>query len=291
MKMKKIIAAALVFALSTGSTVFASAANPTPENNTADIKATYNAETPDPATVYSVDVAWGSLEYTYNSGTTRTWDTETLMFEETEGTPAWSCAAGADTITVTNHSNTGITASFTYGATNDSSISGSFSQAAVVLGAAQENTEQNAAPSGQTTLSLNGALTDTTAVKEEIGQVTVEIGEESGSAHIEVLRGNAKGMDIVLHPDGTGIYTAEIKTDEIINALSINGKLLEVPLTLSSTIVTILGTTYELRLLSDSDLSGDLFKPGALPDIKLSEAGNYQLKIDINTKKWTLEKQ
>lgn len=179
MKMKKIIATALVFALSMGSTVFASEAGPTPENNTADIKATYNADEPEPATVYSVDVAWGSLEYTYSSGTTRSWNPETLKFEETEGTPEWSCATEADTITVTNHSNAGIKASFTYEETNSSGISGSFSQAAVVLGAAQEDTARDAAPSGQTTLSLNGDLTDTTAVKEKIGQVTVKISGET----------------------------------------------------------------------------------------------------------------
>lgn len=278
MKMKKIIATALVFALSMGSTVFASEAGPTPENNTADIKATYNADEPEPATVYSVDVAWGSLEYTYSSGTTRSWNPETLKFEETEGTPEWSCATEADTITVTNHSNAGIKASFTYEETNSSGISGSFSQAAVVLGAAQEDTARDAAPSGQTTLSLNGDLTDTTAVKKEIGQVTVEIdGNNSIDATLAYQNGTPPESIKLYSTEQEGVYTFTYKA------------VAQVGIKITFYIDNV---SYSMLAQDTSNLSyyerGPLDKRGASSYIKFP-IGTYKITFDINNMIWSSE--
>ena len=57
---KKIIAAtlALTLSMSMGNFVYAA------EDSSADIKATYQAGKENTDTVYSVDVKWGSLEYT-----------------------------------------------------------------------------------------------------------------------------------------------------------------------------------------------------------------------------------
>ena len=97
---KKIIAAtlALTLSMSMGNFVYAA------EDESADIKATYQAGKENTDTVYSVDVKWGSLEYTYSSGVTKSWDPTTLKYKETSGTSSWTCQEGADQITVTNNS-------------------------------------------------------------------------------------------------------------------------------------------------------------------------------------------
>ena len=75
--MKKIIAAtlALTLSMSMGNFVYAT------DDSSADIKATYQAGKENTDTVYSVDVKWGSLEYTYSSGVTKSWDPETLKYK------------------------------------------------------------------------------------------------------------------------------------------------------------------------------------------------------------------
>lgn len=169
--MKKIIAAtlALTLSMSMGNLVYAV------ENKSYDIKATYQAGKENIDTVYSVDVEWGSLEYTYSWGVTKSWNPTTLKFEETSGTSSWTCPEGADQIIVTNNSNAGITASLAYDKT-DNSISGTFTKDTIVLKSA-EGTKVGESPSETTTLSLTGAPSGATAEKKKIGNVTVTISE------------------------------------------------------------------------------------------------------------------
>ena len=129
---KKIIAAtlALTLSMSMGNFVYAA------EDSSADIKATYQAGKENTDTVYSVDVKWGNLEYTYSSGVTKSWDPTTLKYQETSGTSSWTCQEGADQITVTNNSNADITASLAYGKT-DSNITGTFTNSKIGLKSAE----------------------------------------------------------------------------------------------------------------------------------------------------------
>ena len=174
--MKKIIAAtlALTLSMSMGNFVYAA------EDESADIKATYQAGKENTDTVYSVDVKWGSLEYTYSSGVTKSWDPTTLKYKETSGTSSWTCQDGADQITVTNNSNADITASLAYAETG-SNITGTFTNSKIGLKSA-EGTNVGKSPSETTTLSLKGALSDTTAVKKEIGNVKVTISDYIGTS-------------------------------------------------------------------------------------------------------------
>lgn len=185
---KKIIAAtlALTLSMSMGNFVYAA------EDSSADIKATYQAGKENTDTVYSVDVKWGSLEYTYSSGVTKSWDPTTLKYKETSGTSSWTCQDGADQITVTNNSNADITASLAYDKT-DSNITGTFTNSKIGLKSA-EGTNVGESPSETTTLSLKGALSDTTAVKKEIGNVTVTISDYIGTYSNYKWNGNG-GID------------------------------------------------------------------------------------------------
>lgn len=175
--MKKIIAAALALTLSMSMGNFAYAAegsSTVPEGGSADIKATYQAGTETAGTVYSVDVAWGSLEYRYNSGATKVWDPETLMYKETSGAASWTCENEANQITVTNNSNVPVKATFSYEQKNSSGITGTFDKDEVKLATAV-GTEVNNAPSDTVKLTLNGDLSSSTTEKTEIGSVTVSI--------------------------------------------------------------------------------------------------------------------
>ena len=202
--MKKIIATtlALTLSMSMGNLVYAV------EDQSADIKATYQAGKEITDTVYSVDVKWGSLEYTYSSGVTKSWDPTTLKYKETSGTSSWTCQEGADQITVTNNSNADITASLTYGKT-DSNITGTFTNSKIGLKSA-EGTKVGESPSETTTLSLKGALSDTTAEKKEIGNVTVTISDYVGKYSNYMWDGNGSISWRYLYTTLTdGVYTVE----------------------------------------------------------------------------------
>ena len=202
--MKKIIAAtlALTLSMSMGNLVYAV------EDKSADIKATYQAGKENTDTVYSVDVKWGSLEYTYSSGVTKSWDPTTLKYKETPGTSSWTCPEGADQITVTNNSNADITASLAYGQT-DSNITGTFTNSKIGLKSA-EGTNVGESPSETTTLSLKGALLDTAAEKKEIGNVTVTISDYVGTSSNYKWNGNGNIDWGVLKTTLTdGVYTVE----------------------------------------------------------------------------------
>ena len=202
--MKKMIAAtlALTLSMSMGNLVYAV------EDKSADIKATYQAGKENTDTVYSVDVKWGSLEYTYSSGVTKSWDPTTLKYKETSGTSSWTCQQGADQITVTNNSNADITASLAYGKT-DSNITGTFTNSKIGLKSA-EGTNVGESPSETTTLSLKGALSDTTAEKKEIGNVTVTISDYVGTYSNYKWDGNGSISWGYLYTTLTdGVYTVE----------------------------------------------------------------------------------
>lgn len=294
MKMKKIIAAALVFALSTGSTVFASEAGPTPENNTADIKATYNAETPEPKTVYSVDVAWGSLEYTYSSGTKRSWNPETLKFEDTTGTSEWSCAENADKINITNNSNTAITATLAYEPTN-SSISGSFDKTKINLKTAEGTTVGNG-PSGTATLSLSGTLSDTATTKTAIGKVTVTIGEfQGGVADTSIISGT---YNIFETTSEDNVYVSEGQRGAKGYMIGLSGRTLTNNEYVPLNGLTINGIDYfisaesEIQLESNKPVSfgltannngNYLFRITPWSDIKAGKSFHYTITINTET--------
>lgn len=204
--MKKIIAAtlALTLSMSMGNFVYAA------EDESADIKATYQAGKENTDTVYSVDVKWGSLEYTYSSGVTKSWDPTTLKYKETSGTSSWTCQDGADQITVTNNSNADITASLAYAETG-SNITGTFTNSKIGLKSA-EGTNVGKSPSETTTLSLKGALSDTTAVKKEIGNVKVTISDYIGTSSNYKWDGNGNISWGYLYTTLTdGVYTVEKK--------------------------------------------------------------------------------
>lgn len=77
--MKKVFTTLMVMALMLTTSVTAFAADITEIGGTdgADVKASYRPG--GDATIYSVDIEWGAMEFTYNDASTNTWDPDTHL--------------------------------------------------------------------------------------------------------------------------------------------------------------------------------------------------------------------
>ena len=125
-------------------------------------------------TVYSVDITWGDMAFTYTAEA-GIWDPTTHKTTGAEG-GVWKVdKEGGNTITVTNHSNTDVTAAFSYAAASGfDGIRGSFDKESLALKTAV-GTEVANAPSGTAALTLDGALGSDTTANTTIGTITVTL--------------------------------------------------------------------------------------------------------------------
>lgn len=175
--MKKVLTIILSLALLSMASVTAFAASPITSvggSDSADVKGTYVAGGT-AATVYSVDIAWGSMDFTYTDASQGTWNPENHQYDGAVAAN-WSCETDANKITVTNHSNAAVIAQFSYAPESGyNGINGAFSNETLNLGTAV-GTEVSSAPSGSVTLSLTGELSSETAANTKIGTVTVTLG-------------------------------------------------------------------------------------------------------------------
>ena len=126
------------------------------------------------ATVYSVDISWGSMDFKYTDASEGTWDPKSHSYSGGSG-GKWSCDEGANVITVKNHSNAGVAVNFTYQSSSDyTAINGDFDKSTLSLDTAV-GTEATNPPSGSVSLSLGGALSNTATSGVKIGTVTVTL--------------------------------------------------------------------------------------------------------------------
>lgn len=177
--MKKTIAMLLTVMLLSFASVSAFAASETitqkGASGSADVKGTYVAGSA-AGTVYSVDIAWGSMEFTYKDASEGTWNPKTHRYDNTVAAE-WSCEEGANEVSVTNHSNTAVTAQLDYAAEQGNEITGKFSKGKLNLRSAVDTDPSNA-PKSSATLELNGALSADKTVSTKIGTVTVTLVNE-----------------------------------------------------------------------------------------------------------------
>lgn len=167
------LALAAVFALAPVS-AFADSTIGT-ANGTAshDVKATYVAGTPG-STVYSVEITWGEMEFTYTAAAEGTWDPTTHTYDNGEGGGNWT--ANGNTVKVTNHSNTDVTATLTYTAAEGfTGIDGRFDNASLPLATAVNTSVENA-PNATSTLTLYGTLDPSVTTSTTVGTITVTLG-------------------------------------------------------------------------------------------------------------------
>lgn len=156
-----VIAAAPVTAFALGS------------NETQDIQvmAKYSGGTTTPD-VYSVNISWGNMKFTYSEGSSRSWDPDTHQYS-TSSTKSWR--ADGNTVTVTNHSNVDVTVRFSYAPVEKyKAVTGQLSTTSETLDAGVEN-QPASADSVTSTLTLSGALPSSVTEFAHVGTITVSI--------------------------------------------------------------------------------------------------------------------
>lgn len=183
MKTKKVLAVvlALVMALALSVTAFAAAGEnngkkPEDAPTKIDVTGAYSGEGT-PADVYSVDISWGSMEFTYKTTGDKTWNPETHEYNVTEG-DGWVVEDGADVVTVVNHSNAAVQVAFSFEKDNEpykGPYTGSMTNESETLDPAVENTDPDTAPSTTSKLQLTGKLNAVQTESTKLGQITVSL--------------------------------------------------------------------------------------------------------------------
>lgn len=173
--MKKIIKSvlAVVMILNLGIPAFAAESVGKNGSQNIDVTAKYSGAVTSPE-VYSVDIAWDSMIFTYTETGTMVWNPDTHTYEENL-TASWD-KESADLI-VTNHSNVEVNVTFDYLPVEAYGITTSLSNAgvAVELAAGVEGDVEGAA-STTATLHISGTPNDTvTSDGVVVGTITVKI--------------------------------------------------------------------------------------------------------------------
>lgn len=174
--MKKLIATALALTMTLSLSTTALAAGNVDgagvgSQDPIDVTAKYNDSTADPI-VYSVDLTWEDMTFTYNESGTRTWDPDTHTYTDTTSA-GWDKIAAA--VTATNHSNTEVTVSFTYTPQGATGVNASMSKDSFKLAAGVEN-KPNEAATDSSILTITGTPNNSvTAEGVTIGTITVTI--------------------------------------------------------------------------------------------------------------------
>lgn len=169
--MKKFVSIilALVMVMSLSTTAFA--VTITTGNQSIDVEAKYQDNT-STATVYSVEVTWGAMKFTYGESGSKTWNPDNHTYS---GNTSAAWTASGNTVTVTNHSNAAVTASFAFDALAAySTVTGSFDIVSDTLDAGIVG-GYDKADKVVSTLTLAGTLAETVSDFTRIGTITVTI--------------------------------------------------------------------------------------------------------------------
>lgn len=133
------------------------------------------------ASIISVDVKWDSMNFIYAAKQQGVWDPATHQYKDTVDEKSW--VNDKSNITVTNHSNVDVKASFEFDPkTSDSSVTGKFEcnnteKNSVELTAGEEG-EPESADCKTVQFVIGGSLSDGVAPSTQIGTITVLVEEK-----------------------------------------------------------------------------------------------------------------
>lgn len=253
--MKKLLALTLTMAMLFTMTAMAENKITTNQGTAStDVKATYVAGSPD-TTIYSVDITWGSMDFTYTDGSKGTWNPETHSYDD--GTDGKWTATG-NTITVTNHSNAAVSATISFN-TDITTITPIFDNEVLKLATA-DGTAVDSAPTATSTLTLDGSIESTDIVDGKIGTVTVTIegykvendtNSENNSIpiidDISLVGGLGTSSGLILKVEGENLNIINKDNfDEYIEIIATNEDNISMPLTfkLNGTMQNTVSYTY-----------------------------------------------
>jgi hypothetical protein len=148
------------------------------DSATINVKGKIGAASESPEEIVSVDVAWGEMEFTYTPATQGTWNPTTHSYDG--GSEAGWSAIGNE-ISVTNHSNVGVTASFAFDTAEGLEIKGGFyadneEVTSVSLDSAENPTEEKTLSKTVCFQVESGTITKDT---DSLGTITVTIEKTS----------------------------------------------------------------------------------------------------------------
>ena len=200
--MKKLIslALAIVMIMCLGTTAFAATAE-APGDYTADVTGSYVAGNESNAIVYCVDITWSDLDFTYHAEKGAVWDPDTLKYSEVE--PAyWE---GEGTITVSNRSNTKITAAPKYAPAEGYGNAGmDFSTSKLKVASAAES---GTAQTGTITVTPNGFLPAMDEA-DTIGTITLTIAQDADVTVAELTELADEIEQFIAEAKTNGAYAA-----------------------------------------------------------------------------------
>lgn len=171
--MKKLLvlslAIVMMFAMATTSFAAITAAD---GSETADVTAKYKAGATDGEIVYSVNVTFDNMTFTYTGKGASKWDPESHSYPEVAA-EGWDKTEA--NIKVTNHSNASVavTVSYTESA-NAGDVDGAISNGTFTLATAVETTVENA-PTNTAKLTISGTPAESATAGVVVGTVTVAI--------------------------------------------------------------------------------------------------------------------
>ena len=168
--MKKIasLILALVLIVSMDTTAFA--AEPGDSEN-IDVTGKYNSTVTE-ETVYSVDITWENMTFTYSETTEKVWNAADHSYTTTT-TGAWDKTSAS--ITITNHSNAAVTATVAYAAIANTGVTGTLDATEKTLAAGVEGKPAEA-DALVATLTISGKPTEAvTDAGVKIGSVTITL--------------------------------------------------------------------------------------------------------------------
>lgn len=123
--------------------------------------------------VYSVDVSWGAMNFTYLTRVTPVWNETNHVYDETY-TSEWR--AEGNTIKLTNHSNVGVKAKFKYKQLSRyKAVKGTFGNQTLTLPSAVGRAINAKELTGTRELTLSGTLSDKMDKYVAIGNIKIEI--------------------------------------------------------------------------------------------------------------------
>ena len=190
--MKKIMSfvLALILIASLGIVAFATDTAGGTGEYSAEVKGSYVAGTTSPGTLFSVEIKWKNMEFTYHAAKVGEWDSEKHEYKPATDAK-WE---GEGEIVVINHSNAKITATPTYRAAlgyGDATMT--FNPAVLSIASAEGGSAQR----GTMTVTPGGSLPQMEN-QETIGTITLTIAQDASMSAAELETATQTQIDKAL---------------------------------------------------------------------------------------------
>lgn len=172
------ISLAVALGLSAGVAVFAESSEQTiGQNESQSITViAKRTDTTENKIVYSVDMKWDDMVFTYHEKSTRVWNPIDHTYSE-EITGEWD--KNTAEILVTNHSNAGVKVGFVYKTIGDTNLTGTLDVTESTLKAGVENDYEHA-DNVTSKLTLSGKPNETVSeAGSRIGTITITVSPEN----------------------------------------------------------------------------------------------------------------